>query len=56
MPRTSRTSRDETDVDLPTPSAALSPLLNLWILRALVPLKGYLNWLEADGFDGFRGG
>ncbi len=56
MPRTSRTSRDETDVDLPTPSAALSPLLNLWILRALVPLKGYLNWLEADGFDGFSGG
>ncbi|MBZ0070838.1 MAG: hypothetical protein K8I04_03800 [Gammaproteobacteria bacterium] len=50
MPRTIRHTPNKTDVDLPTPSAALSPQMNLWILRALIPLRGCLNWLEEDGF------
>lgn len=44
MPRVSPTS---------TPSNTLSPLLNLWILRVLVPLKGYRRWYASEGYCEF---
>lgn len=51
MPRTTGYTLGNVHVYLPAPLVALFPLMSPWILRALVPLRGYFNWLVADGFD-----